>query len=46
MDDMEARLNQKQQIMINQFVAMETFISQIQTQSQWLTQQINQLSSG
>jgi flagellar hook-associated protein 2 len=46
MDEMEARLNQKQQSMINQFVAMETFISQIQTQSQWLTQQINQLSSG
>ena len=46
MDDMEVRLNRKQQIMINQFVAMETFISQIQTQSQWLSQQINQLSSG
>jgi flagellar hook-associated protein 2 len=46
MDDMEARLNQKQESMINQFVAMETFISQIQTQSQWLSQQINQLSSG
>jgi flagellar hook-associated protein 2 len=46
MDDMNARLAQKQQSMINQFVAMETFISQIQTQSQWLTQQINQLSSG
>ena len=45
MDDMQVRLNQKQQIMINQFVAMENFISQIQTQSQWLSQQINQLSS-
>jgi flagellar hook-associated protein 2 len=46
MDDMNARLAQKQQSMINQFVAMETYISQIQTQSQWLTQQISQLSSG
>jgi flagellar hook-associated protein 2 len=46
MDDMNARLDQKQQSMINQFVAMETYISQIQTQSQWLTQQINQLPSG
>ena len=46
MDDMQARLDQKQQNMINQFVAMETYISQIQTQSEWLSQQINQLSSG
>ncbi len=46
MDEMQARLDQKHQSMINQFVSMETFISKIQTQSQWLTQQINQLSSG
>jgi flagellar hook-associated protein 2 len=46
MDEMQARLDQKQQSMINQFVAMETYISQIQTQSEWLSQQINQLSSG
>jgi flagellar hook-associated protein 2 len=44
MDEMEARLNQKQERMTNQFVAMETAMSQIQSQSQWLTQQINQLS--
>jgi flagellar hook-associated protein 2 len=45
MDEMQARLNQKQERMINQFVAMETAMSQIQSQSQWLSQQISQLSA-
>ena len=44
MDEMEARLNQKQENMINQFVVMETAMSQIQSQSQWLSQQIDQLN--
>jgi flagellar hook-associated protein 2 len=40
-DEMEVRLNQKMEKMINQFVAMEKALSQIQIQSQWLAQQIN-----
>ena len=43
MDDMEARLNQEQERMINQFVRMETYIGQMQSQSQWLSQQIANL---
>jgi flagellar hook-associated protein 2 len=42
-DEMEVRLNQKMEKMINQFVAMEKALSQIQIQSQWLAQQINNL---
>jgi flagellar capping protein FliD len=43
MDQMEARLNQKMERMINQFVAMESALSKIQSQSQWLAAQINNL---
>ena len=43
MDQMEARLNQKMERMINQFVAMESALSKIQSQSQWLAGQINNL---
>ena len=46
MDDMEARLNQKMERMINQFVAMETAISKIQNQSEWLTGQLDAASKG
>ncbi len=40
---MQAHLDQKQQALTNQFVNMETAISKIQSQSQWLTSQINSL---
>ena len=46
MDEMEALLSQKQERMTNQFVAMETVLSKIQSQSQWLTGQINASYSG
>jgi flagellar hook-associated protein 2 len=42
-DEMEARLNQKMERMINKFVAMETALSRIQSQSQWLAGQLNNL---
>jgi len=40
---MEFRLESRMEIMINKFVAMETMLSQLQSQSQWLTGQINSL---
>ncbi|MDY7036405.1 MAG: hypothetical protein SV375_09640, partial [Thermodesulfobacteriota bacterium] len=45
-EDMEARLNLKMEVMINKFVAMELALSKIQNQSQWLTGQINASFSG
>ena len=45
-EEMEARLNSKMEMMINQFVAMETALGKIQSQSQWLTGQINASYSG
>lgn len=45
-EEMEARLDNKMEIMINRFVAMETALGKIQSQSQWLTQQINASYSG
>ena len=39
----EASLNQKMEMMINRFVAMEMAISTIQSQSQWLSAQLNNL---
>ena len=45
-EEMEARLNSKMEMMINRFVAMETALGKIQSQSQWLTQQINASYSG
>jgi len=44
--DMEARLALKQEAMVNRFVAMEMALSKIQSQSNWLTGQINAASSG
>ena len=43
--DMEARITQDQDALTQKFVAMETAISQLQSQQQWLTSQLNSLSS-
>jgi flagellar hook-associated protein 2 len=45
-EEMEARLNLKMENMINKFVAMETALSVMQNQSDWLTGQINASYSG
>ncbi len=45
-DAMEHRLDLKMEGMINKFVAMETALSAMQSQSQWLTGQINASYSG
>jgi len=45
-EQMEARLDRKMERMINQFVAMEVTLSQLQSQSEWLTGQINASYSG
>ncbi len=44
--EMEARLAQKQEMMVNRFVAMEMALSKIQNQSNWLTGQIDSAFSG
>jgi len=43
---MEARLEQKMEMMINRFVAMELALSKIQSQSDWLSGQIDAANSG
>jgi flagellar hook-associated protein 2 len=43
MAKMEDRLTQKMAVLERQFIAMETALSQFQTQSNWLTQQIDRL---
>jgi len=45
-EEMEARLDRKMEMMINRFVAMEIALSKIKNQSEWLTGQINALFSG
>ena len=45
-EQMEARLDRKMEMMINKFVAMEVALSKIQNQSNWLTGQINASLSG
>jgi flagellar hook-associated protein 2 len=40
-EEMETRLDRKMESMINKFVAMETALSIMQSQSEWLTGQIN-----
>ncbi len=45
-EEMEARLDLKMENMINQFVAMEVALSKMQSQSQWLSGQINAIYSG
>jgi flagellar hook-associated protein 2 len=44
--EMEARLAQKQEMMVNRFVAMELALSKIQNQSNWLTGQLTSASNG
>jgi flagellar hook-associated protein 2 len=44
-DDMEARLDAKMERMINEFVRMETAMSKIQSQSQWLSGQLDIIAS-
>ena len=43
-EDMEADLDQKMELMINRFVQMEVLLGQLQNQSDWLTSQISSLS--
>jgi flagellar hook-associated protein 2 len=45
-EEMEARLDRKMEMTINRFVAMERALSIMQSQSQWLTGQINASYSG
>ena len=42
-EEMEARLDQRMEMMINRFVIMEMALSTIQSQSQWLAAQIDNL---
>jgi len=44
--EMEERLDRKMQMMVSQFVAMEKALSAIQSQSQWLSGQINAITMG
>ena len=44
-EEMEARLNRKMEMMINRFVAMELALSKIQSQSSWLSGQITAAQS-
>jgi len=44
--EMEARLDLKMEAMVNRFVVMETALSKLQTQSNWLTSQINSMTKG
>jgi flagellar hook-associated protein 2 len=45
-EQMEARLEKKMEMMINRFVAMETALARMQSQSNWLAGQINASLSG
>ena len=45
-EEMEARLDQRMEMMINRFVIMETALSALQSQSQWLSGQLDAASSG
>jgi len=45
-EEMEARLDLKMENMMNRFIAMESALSVMQSQSQWLTGQINASYSG
>jgi len=46
MDRMEVRIERKMEIMIRQFIRMETAMSTMQSQSSWLSGQINASYSG
>ncbi|RLB44258.1 MAG: flagellar hook protein [Deltaproteobacteria bacterium] len=43
---MEARLDKKMELMVRQFIAMEKALAAVQSQSQWLTGQIQAISVG
>jgi flagellar hook-associated protein 2 len=45
-DEMEARLERKRQLMIDRFVKMELALQQVQSQSNWLTGQVKAASDG
>ena len=45
-EQMEEQLDQKTELMINKFVAMELALSELQNQSDWLTNQVNSLTTG
>lgn len=45
-EQMEARLNRKMEMMINRFVVMETALAKMQSQSNWLSGQITASLSG
>jgi len=45
-EQMEARLDKKMQRLINQYVAMELTLSQLQNQSDWLSGQVGALYNG
>lgn len=45
-EEMEVRLNRKMEAMINRFVVMEMALSQIQSQSEWLSGQISASLNG
>jgi flagellar hook-associated protein 2 len=45
-DQMNAQLAQKKQQMVNEFVAMETALNNIQNQSNWLLGQLNAAANG
>jgi flagellar hook-associated protein 2 len=45
-DEMEARLERKREMMINRFVKMEMALQQVQSQSNWLTGQVNAAANG
>ena len=45
-DEMEARLDRRKEMLINRFVKMELAMQQIQSQSNWLTGQLTAASSG
>lgn len=44
-EDMEKRLEKREEILMNQYIAMESMLSQLQAQQQWLTSQIEGLSA-
>ena len=45
-EEMEARLDKKMEMMINKFVLMELALSKLQNQSSWLANQINASLNG
>ncbi|MGC9325303.1 MAG: flagellar filament capping protein FliD [Desulfomonilia bacterium] len=44
-EDMEKRLEKREEILMNQYIAMESMLSQLQAQQQWLESQIEGLTA-